>query len=73
MYIHGVPNKISRKALTSLIASLGLDPYRVCKVKILPNAVKVVTWALDTEGKLRIVENEPAVHRLTIEVTDDDE
>ena len=73
MYIHGVPNKISRKALRSLVASLGLDPYRVFKVKILPNAVKVVAGALDTEGNLRVVEDEPAVHKLTIEVTDDDE
>ena len=74
MYINGVPNKISRKALVKWVEVLGVDARSLLRLELDPNAVVVTVKAHNEDLKpYRGLDEELAVHELTIEVTDDDE
>ena len=73
MYINGVPNKISRKALIGLIESLGLNPKETVQLEISNRAIVVEVYARNEKFERFVSGEELATHTLTIEVTDDDD
>ena len=73
MYIDGVPNKISRKALAIWVSELGLDASSVTNLEVSPDAIWVTVRALNENLEPYAIGEELATHTLTIEVTNDDD
>jgi len=73
MYINGVPNKISRKALAIWVSELGLNPEETVQLEISNRSIVVEVYSRNEKFERFVAGKELATHTLTIEVTDDDD
>lgn len=69
--VPGVPARLRRTQLNRVIESLGFDRADLVSVEIGPNAVHATVMARHPEtGHKFLAGNEPAVHRLSIPITE---
>lgn len=68
--VPGVPTSITRKQLTTLVESLGIDPEGCAEVHIDRDKIEAVVYARNADGHFYVQDDDVAKHHLSIEVVE---